>query len=126
MKRETLKVPGRKPSPILSHAVRVGDLVWTAGHTGSDPETGQTPDDFEAQVRNSLENLRMALEAAGASWASAVKVNIYLTDIADRPKFNELYLKYVGEDRPARTCIGGAGFDGNTRVEVEVVAVVER
>ena len=126
MKRETIKVPGRKPSPILSHAVRVGDLVWTAAHTGSDAHTGETPDDFEAQVRNSLENLRMALEAAGASWNSAVKVNIYLTDIALRPTFNQLYLQYVGEDRPARTCIGNAGFEGNTLVEVEVVAAVER
>lgn len=125
MKRETIKVPGRKPSPILNPAVRVGDLVWTSGHTGSDPATGQAPDDFESQVRNTLDNLSKALEAAGTSWKSAVKVNIYLKDIADRPKFNELYLKYVGEDRPGRTCIGNAGFEGNTLVEVEVVAVVE-
>ena len=125
MKRETIKVPGRKPSPILNPAVRVGDLVWTSGHTGSDPETGQTPADFESQVKNTLDNLSKALEAAGASWKSAVKVNIYLKDIADRPKFNELYLKYVGEDKPGRTCIGNAGFEGNTLVEVEVVAVVQ-
>ena len=126
MKREVIGVPGRAPSPILSPAVRVGDLVWTAGHTGTDPQTGQMPDDFEAQVRNTLDALGEALEAAGSSWKSAVKVNIYLTDIALRPSFNQLYLQYVGEDRPARTCIGHAGFEGNTLVEVEVVAAVER
>ena len=125
MKRETIQVPGKKPSPILNPAVRVGDLVWTAGHTGSDFETGKTPDDFEAQVRNTLNNVGKALEAAGSSWKSAVKVNIYLTDIGLRPKFNEIYLQYVGEDRPGRTCIGNVGFEGNTLVEVEVVAVVE-
>lgn len=125
MKRETIKVPGRKPSPILNPAVRVGELVWTAGHTGSDPQTGTMPDDFEAQVRNTLDNLSQALEAAGSSWASAVKVNIYLRNIADRPRFNDIYLRYVGEDRPGRTCIGNVGFEGNTLVEVEVVAAVE-
>ncbi len=125
MKRETIKVPGKKPSAILNPATRAGDLIWTAGHTGSDPATGQTPDGIEAQTRNTLDAVGAALEAAGSSWKSVLKVNIYLTDISLRPKFNEIYLQYVGEDRPARTCIGNAGFDGNTLVEVECVAVRE-
>ena len=125
MKRQTISVPGRQPSPILSPAVRAGDLVWTAGHIGSDPSTGAVPDGIEAQTRNTLDSIKAALEAAGSSLRSVLKVNVYLTDIGLRPQFNQIYLEYFPEDRPARTAIGNAGFDGNTLVEVECVAVVE-
>ena len=118
-------MPGRSPSPILSDAVRAGDLIWTAGHVGRDPRTGEMPDDIEGQTRFTLEGLKAALEAAGSSLASVVKVNIYLTDIKLRNRFNEIYLEYFPGDRPARTAIGNAGFEGNTLVEVECVAVVE-
>ena len=125
MKRKAISVPGRAPSPILSPAVRVGDLVWSAGHTGRDPKTGQMPDGIEAQTRNTLDNIKAALEAAGTSWDNVVKVNVYLSDIALRNTFNEIYLEYVPSDRPGRTAIGNVGFEGNTLVEVECVAVVE-
>ena len=125
MKRQLITVPGRQPSPILNPAVRVGDLVWTAGHTGRDPKTGQMPDDLETQTRNTLDAIQAALEAAGSSMASVIKVNIYLSDIALRNRFNEIYLEYFPADRPARTCIGNAGFEGNTLVEVECVAVAQ-
>ena len=125
MKRQLITVPGRQPSPILNPAVRVGDLVWTAGHTGRDPKTGQMPDDLETQTRNTLDAIQAALEAAGSSMASVIKVNIYLSDIALRNRFNEIYLEYFPADRPGRTCIGNVGFGGNTKVEVEVVAVAE-
>jgi 2-iminobutanoate/2-iminopropanoate deaminase len=125
MKRQLITVPGRQPSPILNPAVRVGDLIWTAGHTGRDPKTGQMPDDLETQTRNTLDAIQAALEAAGSSMASVIKVNIYLSDIALRNKFNEIYLEYFPADRPGRTCIGNVGFEGNTLVEVECVAVAE-
>ncbi len=125
MKRQTISVPGWTPSPILNPAVRVGDLIWTAGHIGSDPQTGEVPDGIEAQTRNTLDAIKAVLEAAGSSMRSVLKVNIYLTDISLRPKFNDIYLEYFPEDRPARTAIGNAGFDGNTLVEVECMAVVE-
>ena len=125
MKRQLITVPGRQPSPVLNPAVRVGDLVWTAGHTGRDPKTGQMPDDLETQTRNTLDAIQAALEAAGSSMASVIKVNIYLSDIALRNRFNEIYLEYFPADRPGRTCIGNAGFEGNTLVEVECVAVAQ-
>ena len=58
MKRQLITVPGRQPSPILNPAVRVGDLVWTAGHTGRDPKAGQMPDDLETQTRNTLDAIQ--------------------------------------------------------------------
>jgi 2-iminobutanoate/2-iminopropanoate deaminase len=125
MKREVISVPGRPPSPILSPAVRVGDLVWTAGHTGRDPRTGQMPPDLETQTRNTMDGIKAALEAAGSSLSSVIKVTVYLSDIGLRNKFNEIYLEYFPADRPGRTAIGNVGFEGNTLVEVECVAAVE-
>jgi 2-iminobutanoate/2-iminopropanoate deaminase len=123
MKREAISVPGQAPSPILSPAVRAGELIWTAGHTGRDSQ-GKMADDIETQTRQTLENIKATLAAAGSSFDSVVKVNIYLTDINLRPKVNEIYLEYMPSDRPSRTCIGNAGFEGNTLIEIECVAVV--
>lgn len=125
MQRQTIVVPGQAPSPILSPAVRAGDLVWTSGHVGRDPRTGEMPEDIESQARNALEALKAALEAAGASLSSVIKVNVYLADIGLRQRFNQVYLQYFPADRPARTAIGNVGFEGKTLVEVECVAVVD-
>src|SRR5215211_5861327 len=125
-KRELMTGHARASAPPLSAAVRLRYLVWTAGHTGRDPKTGEMPDGIEAQTRNTLENIKAALEAAGSSWNSVVKVNVYLSDIALRNTFNEIYFEYVPSDKPGRTAIGNVGFEGNTVVEVECVAVVER
>ena len=125
MKRDVILPAGATPGGILSPGVRVGDLIWTAGSTGRNPETGVTPDDVEGQTRQTLENLKRIVEAAGSSFASVIKVNIYLTDISDRPAVNEIYKEYFPSNPPGRTCIGNAGFEGNTRIEIEMVAVVE-
>jgi 2-iminobutanoate/2-iminopropanoate deaminase len=124
MAREVIIPAGVTPGAILSPGIRVGDLVWTAGHVGRNPETGETPDDIKEQTRNTLNNLKRVLEAAGSSLANVIKVNIYLADIKDRPAVNEVYLEYFPKDPPSRTCVGNAGFDGNTLIEIECVAVV--
>jgi 2-iminobutanoate/2-iminopropanoate deaminase len=125
MKRELVQPDGATPNAILSPGVRVGDLIWTAGSTGRNPETGVTPDDIQGQTRQTLDNLKRVVEAAGSSFGSVIKVNIYLTEIGDRPAVNEIYKEYFPSNPPGRTCIGGAQFDGNTRIEIEMVAVVE-
>lgn len=125
MKREVIRPEGMAPNPILSPGVRVGDLIWTAGHVGRDPETGEMPEDVRGQTRVTLQNLQRVLEAAGSSLASVVKVNIYLENIDDRPAVNEVYQEFFPSDPPGRTCIGGAQFAPGTLVEIEAVAVVE-
>jgi 2-iminobutanoate/2-iminopropanoate deaminase len=124
MQREVIRPAGTAANAILSPGIRVGDLLWTAGNTGRNPETGETPDDIQGQTRQTLDNLKRVVEAAGSSFANVVKVNIYLTDIGDRPAVNEVYKEYFPENPPGRTCFGGAQFDGNTRIEIEMVAVV--
>jgi 2-iminobutanoate/2-iminopropanoate deaminase len=125
MQRNVIQPAGTGPNAILSPGIRVGDLIWTAGSTGRNPDTGVTPDDIQGQTRQTLENLKRVVEAAGSSFTSVIKVNIYLTEIGDRPAVNEIYKEYFPSNPPGRTCIGGAQFDGNTRIEIEMVAVAE-
>lgn len=125
MKREVIRPAGFSPNAILSSGIRVGDLLWTAGHVGRNPETGITPEDIRGQTRETLDSLKRVLEAGGSSLSNVIKVNIYLVDIADRPAVNEIYQEYFPTDPPGRTCIGGATFGPNVLIEIEAVAVVD-
>jgi 2-iminobutanoate/2-iminopropanoate deaminase len=123
--REVIVPEGTTPSPILSPGIRVGDLLWTAGHVGRNPETGVTPDGIKEQTRQTLLNLQRVLEAGGSSLANVIKVNIFLVDVNDRPALNEVYTEFFPSNPPGRTCFGGAQFDGNVLVEIECVAKVD-
>ncbi len=125
VKREIIRPAGVPANRILSPGVRVGDFIWTAGHVGRNPETGEIPSDIRGQTRQTLQNLKAVLEAGGSSLGSVVKVNIYLKDIADRAAANEVYREFFPTDPPGRTAIGNAGFEGGVLIEIEAVAVVE-
>ncbi len=124
MKREVISPAGAGSNAILSPGIRVGDLLWTAGHVGRNPETGEVPEDIKGQTRQTLENLKTVLEAGGSSLENVVKVNIYLVDVNDRPAVNEVYVEFFPSNPPGRTCFGGAQFGGNVLVEIEAVAAV--
>lgn len=125
MKREIIRVEGAPTNPILSPGVRVGDLIWTAGHVGRDPATGTISPDIREQTRQTLKNIQAVLHAGGSSLASVLKVNIYLQDITDRDAVNEVYLEFFPSDPPGRTAIGGAQFGSGVLIEIEAVAAVE-
>ena len=79
------------------------------------------------QTRQTLENFKRVVEAAGSSFANVIKVNIYLTDISDRPAVNEVYKEYFPTNPPGRRDLHRRRRRsiGNTRIEIEMVAVVE-
>ena len=105
-----------------SQAVRVGDTVYLSGQVPLDPATTQlVSGDFEAQVRRVFENLKAVAQAAGGSLASAVKVNIYLTDLANFPKVNEVMAQYFDKPYPARSTLGVAQLPRGAQVEIECV-----
>lgn len=105
-----------------SQAVRAGDTVYLSGQVPLDPATTQlVSGDFEAQVRRVFENLKAVAQAAGGSLASAVKVNIYLTDLANFPKVNEVMAQYFDKPYPARTTLGVAQLPRGAQVEIECV-----
>jgi 2-iminobutanoate/2-iminopropanoate deaminase len=97
-------------------------FVYVSGQGPVNPETGSTPDGFEDQVRQTFENLRTILEAAGSGLDGVVKVNAYVTDLTRFGRFNEVYKEFFAQDPPARTTVG-ADLLG-ILVEVDCVAVV--
>ena len=105
-----------------SHAVVANGFVYVSGQGPVNPETKSAPDGFEDQVRQTFENLRTILEAAGSGLGDVVKVNAYVTDLTRFARFNEVYREFFPQDPPARTTVG-ADLLG-ILVEVDCVAIV--
>jgi 2-iminobutanoate/2-iminopropanoate deaminase len=107
----------------FSTAVIAGDFIFVSGH-GSQPPGGADPVEggIEAEVRQALENVKRALEAAGATLDDVVKVSAFLRDVdRDVTGYNRVYQTYFPERPPARTTVGGKIF-GSTLVEIDCVA----
>lgn len=116
----------RTPAAIgpYSQAVSTGGFVFTSGQIGIDPDTGEiVAGGFEAQARQVLRNLERVLESAGCSFQDVVKATIYLTDLAEFPRVNELYGETLGAHRPARSTVQVAGLPKGALVEIDLVAV---
>jgi 2-iminobutanoate/2-iminopropanoate deaminase len=108
----------------VSHAVRVGDLIFTAGQGPRDPASGKViRGDIRAHTRRTMENLKAILETAGSSWAEVVQATVWLADIAnDFDGFNEVYNSYLARDYPARAVIQAGKLNWGMKVEIQVVA----
>ena len=105
------------------HAVEAGELIFTSGQLGLMPETGTLPEGVEAQTHQSLKNLAVVLEAAGSDLEHVVKTNVFLDDINDFAKVNEIYAQYFQGETPARSCVQAAKLPKGGLVEIEVIAV---
>ena len=105
-----------------SQAVRAGDTVYLSGQIPLDPKTMQmVTGDIDAEIRRVFDNLRAVAEAAGGSLASAVKVNVFLTDLAHFARVNEIMATYCTQPYPARAAIGVAQLPRGARVEIECI-----
>lgn len=109
-----------------SQAIRVGDLVYTAGQIAIDPKTGTlVQGGIGEQTRRVLENISAVLEAAGSSLDNAVKTTVFLTDMANFAAMNDVYKQYLGSGTPpARSTVQVAGLPMGSMIEVECVALV--
>jgi 2-iminobutanoate/2-iminopropanoate deaminase len=85
--------------------VRAGDTIYLAGQTPHDPETGAQPEGFEEQARQAFRNLEAVAKAAGSTLADAVRVGVYLRDMADFATMNKVFGEFVPEPSPVRTTI---------------------
>jgi reactive intermediate/imine deaminase len=106
----------------FSPGILVDDTLYIAGQTGTDLKTGQLPEDFDAEVKQCLDNIGIVLKEAGMSFDDAVAVQVYLTDMSLFPRMNAVYTTYFKEPRPARTTVGVAKLVGTARIEVTVTA----
>jgi 2-iminobutanoate/2-iminopropanoate deaminase len=107
-----------------SQAIVAGDLVFASGQVALDPATGQLIDgDIQAQTRRALENLSAVLQAAGSSFADAVKTTVFLTSMSNFGPMNEVYAEYFTSEPPARSTVAVAELPRNALVEIEAVAL---
>lgn len=105
-----------------SQAVRHDKLVFLSGQIPLDPDTMElVAGDFEARARRVFDNLKAVVEAAGADMGQVLKVNIYLTDLANFPTVNTVMADYFDEPYPARAAVGVASLPKGADVEAEAV-----
>ena len=105
-------------------AVKVNGMVYCSGQLGIDPAVGKLPEGVEAQAHRSMKNLGAVLEEAGSDFSKVVKTTIFLADMDDFAKVNEIYKSYFGETYPARSCVQVAKRPLGGLVEVECIAYV--
>jgi reactive intermediate/imine deaminase len=125
--REEIRVPGAaEPISHYTDAVRAGDLLFVSGVVPIDGDVSLVGgDDVVAQTRQVGANLAAVLAAAGATFADIVKVNIYLTDIADRARINPVRQEIFGAVRPASTLVEVTALAvPGAKIEIEAVALL--
>ena len=105
-----------------SQAVRVGDTVYVSGQIPLDPVSMQlVTGDIDAEIRRVFDNLKAVALAAGGTLSDAVKVNVFLTDLAHFARVNEIMATYFQQPYPARAAVGVAALPRGARVEVECI-----
>jgi reactive intermediate/imine deaminase len=117
----------RAPAAIgpYSQAIRAGSTIYLSGQIPLDPKTMElVKGDIRAQARQVFDNLAAVAEAAGGSLANAVRLTIYLTDLANFPVVNEIMAEYCKEPYPARATIGVAQLPRGAAVEVDGILVL--
>lgn len=105
-----------------SQAVKVGETVYLSGQIPLVPETMElVQGDMQAQIRRVFDNLQAVANAAGGSLADVVKLNVFLTDLANFPLVNQVMAEYFAEPYPARAAIGVAALPKGAQVEMDAV-----
>ena len=109
----------------FSAAVRVGNVLYLSGQLGNLPGTRQLADtSIAGQTRQTFENIKAVLSQAGSSLERVFKCTVFLSNIADFAKMNEVYATYFPKDPPARSTVAGSGLALGGRVEIECLATV--
>jgi 2-iminobutanoate/2-iminopropanoate deaminase len=125
--KQLITSPGA-PKPIgpYSQAVVARGFLFASGQIPLDPKTNRLVEgDIEAQAERVLRNLMAVLEQAGAGPEAVVKTTIYLADMADFPRVNAVYARFLGADPPARATVQVAGLPMGVGVEIDLVAWLE-
>lgn len=106
-----------------SQGIALDNLVFSSGQLPMNPETRAMPADIAEQARQSLSNVKAVLEAAGSGMDKVVKVNIFLTNMADFAGVNEVYAQFFKPPFPARSCVAVAALPLGAGLEIEAVAM---
>ena len=123
MKKEIISTK-KAPSAIgpYSQGMIVGDYIFTSGQIPLNPENGQLVTEISKATVQVMENLSAVLEAAGSSLEKVIKTTIFLQDLNDFEKVNEIYVSYFKENLPARSCVQVAKLPKGAPIEIEAIA----
>lgn len=109
----------------FSDAVRVGDMLYLSGKIGNVPGTSQLAEGgIQGETRQTMENIKSALEKYGSSLDEVVKCTVFLADMAEWGAMNEVYVTYFPVNKPARSALGASGLALGARVEIECLAAM--
>ncbi|HSR80497.1 MAG TPA: RidA family protein [Hyphomicrobiaceae bacterium] len=123
MAKKAVTTPKAKAIGPYSAAIESGEFIFVSGQIPLDPVAGKLVEgDIAAQTRQSLENLKTILAAAGLTFAHVVKTTIFLTSMHDFAAVNDVYKSYLGEPYPARSTIAVAALPMGAKVEIEMIA----
>ncbi|MDD6315985.1 MAG: RidA family protein [Clostridia bacterium] len=107
-----------------SQAVEIDNLVYTSGQLGINPATGAFGEGVQGQTAQALENVKAILETRGLTMNDIIKTTVFIKDMNDFGKINEVYAKYIcGDILPARSCVEVARLPKDGLVEIEVIAL---
>lgn len=125
MKKEIISST-KAPAAIgpYSQATRIGNLIITSGVIPVDPETGAIPEGIEAQTERVLTSLKGLLEDAGSDMANVIKTTVFIKDMNDFAKLNEIYARFFPSPAPSRSCVEVARLPKDVLVEIEAIASV--
>ena len=112
------------PIGPYSQGIKAGGFVFVAGEKGIDPKTGQlVPGGIAAETRQTLENIKGILVAAGCSMQDVVATTVYLTDIDDFAAMNQVYAEYFSVNPPGRTTVAVAALPAGAHIEIHSIAL---
>lgn len=121
--KEVIAIVGAT-NPNLSTVVKAGDLLYLSGQIGTVPlGRGLAPGGITAEAKQTLENIKRVVEAAGSSIERIVKCTVFLADIAEFGQMNDVYRTFWPKDPPARSTVAVAGLVLNARIEIECIGL---
>ncbi len=125
-KAPTTGFTDKAKAPPIVQAVRFGNMLFVSGQGPLDPATREAvAGDIEAQTRQTLGNLKAVLAEAGASFANVVNMRVVLRDVADFPRFNEVFREMLAGEKVTRTCVGGTPHRKGVNVEIDCIAMFD-
>jgi 2-iminobutanoate/2-iminopropanoate deaminase len=126
MSGKTVITTNKAALPVgpYSQGIRAGNFIFVAGEKGIDPKTGKIVEGgIAAETRQTLENIKAILEAAGATMNDAVRAVVYMTDLSAFQEMNGIYAQYFTADPPGRTTVEVSALPAGAHIEIEVTAL---
>lgn len=121
VEKKVIAPPGTQPNGRFSPGLLVGDTLYVSGMVGRTKD-GKVPEKFEDEVQATFDNINEVMKIAGMSFANAVAVQVYLTDMELFDRMNAVYVKNVPDPRPTRTTVGVSKLVGTSKIEITVTA----